>query len=77
MSCILKIAALFNDSILGKHFSASLVGRNFMSHLKGKRRRGRKEKAVSLGKAAGNSYPILKGLVHSLPLLSSKKEKLL
>lgn len=75
MSCILKIVALFSDSVLGKHFSESLVGRNFMSHLKGKRK-GRKGKVLSLLKAAGNSYCILKGLLHCLALLSSKKEKL-
>lgn len=75
VSCILKIVALFSDSVLGKHFSESLVWRNFMSHLKGKRK-GRKGKVLSLLKAAGNSYCILKGLPHCLALLSSKKEKL-
>jgi len=46
-----------------------------MSHLKGKERKGRKEKVLSLLKATGNSYPILKDLLHPLALFSSKKRK--
>lgn len=51
MSCILKIVALFNHSILGKQFSESLVGGNFMSHLKA----GGEEKVLPILKYAGSS----------------------
>lgn len=67
---------LFNDYILDKHCSESLVGRNFVPFQGKKEKGGGKEKVLVSLKAAGTSHAILKDLLYSVVLLSSEKENL-